>query len=108
MEIDLDTPVQFIKGVGPKMGAKLQKLGIEKVRDLLFYFPRTYLDYTKVTKIGDIEHDAHRSFPPNGHRRVINTKAEIKNNKHKLNIKNDEIPWQARNDIKEKIGRAHV
>jgi ATP-dependent DNA helicase RecG len=103
MEIDLDTPVQFIKGVGPKMGAKLQKLGIEKVRDLLFYFPRTYLDYTKVTKIGDIEHDAHRSFPPNGHRRVINTKAEIKNNKHKLNIKNDEIPWQARNDIKEKL-----
>src|SRR3989339_1419609 len=53
--MDLDTKVQFIKGVGPKMAAKLLKLGIEKVEDLLYYYPRDYRDYTKITKIMDLE-----------------------------------------------------
>ncbi|MCX6811056.1 MAG: ATP-dependent DNA helicase RecG [Candidatus Berkelbacteria bacterium] len=50
----LDTKVQFVHGVGPKMSERLDKLGIKMVRDLIYYFPRTYLDYTKVTKIGEI------------------------------------------------------
>ena len=53
--MDLKTKVQFIKGVGPKIAEKLDKLGVKTVQDLLFYFPRAYLDYTKITKIGDLE-----------------------------------------------------
>lgn len=55
-QLQLDSPVQYIKGVGPKMAAKFEKIGVETVRDLLFYFPRTYKDYTQVTKIGDLQY----------------------------------------------------
>ncbi|NLW23152.1 MAG: ATP-dependent DNA helicase RecG [Tissierellia bacterium] len=39
--------VQYIKGVGPKRAAKLKKLNIETVEDLLYYFPREYEDRTR-------------------------------------------------------------
>lgn len=52
--MDLETKVQFIKGVGPKMAAKLDYLGVKTVRDLIFYFPRDYRDYTKISKIDDL------------------------------------------------------
>lgn len=55
MELKLDTNVQYLKGVGPKMSVKLEKLGVETVRDLIFYFPRDYNDYTQITKIRDLE-----------------------------------------------------
>ncbi len=40
----LDDGVQYLKGVGPRRAALMSKLGIETVRDLLFYPPRRYLD----------------------------------------------------------------
>lgn len=49
-----DTPVQYLPGVGPKTGMKLAKLGVETIGDLIYYFPRKYLDYSDVTKIADI------------------------------------------------------
>lgn len=36
--------LQFIKGVGPVRNAALRKAGIETVADLLYYFPRGYID----------------------------------------------------------------
>ncbi|MFI5252663.1 MAG: ATP-dependent DNA helicase RecG [Bacteroidota bacterium] len=48
----LKTPVQFIKGIGPKRAATLDSLGIRTVHDLLYYFPRRYLDLSRVEKIG--------------------------------------------------------
>lgn len=39
-----DTPVQYLKGIGPKRAAKLTKLGIETVEDLLFHLPHRYID----------------------------------------------------------------
>ncbi len=36
------------------MAEKLKKLGVETVRDLIYYFPRDYADYTQITKIGDL------------------------------------------------------
>ena len=44
MSLKLDTPVQFIKGVGPKLGEILRKRGVETVQDLLEWFPRAYED----------------------------------------------------------------
>ena len=54
MEINLETKIQYLKGVGPKMGAKLNRLGIEKVEDLLMYWPRRYEDYTDITQIKNL------------------------------------------------------
>lgn len=51
----LDQPVQFVKGVGPRLGELLAKVGILTVWDLLTYFPRTHLDYQSRTRIRDLE-----------------------------------------------------
>ena len=40
----LDTPIQFIKGVGPKRAKVLESLNIFTIKDLLYYFPRKYLE----------------------------------------------------------------
>ncbi|MEK9156219.1 MAG: ATP-dependent DNA helicase RecG [Patescibacteria group bacterium] len=51
MRDDLGTTIQYLKGVGPKIAAKLEKLGIETISDLIFYWPRKYIDYTAITQI---------------------------------------------------------
>ena len=53
----LDTPVQFVKGVGPKRSAVLETEGVTAVRDLIYYFPRRHLDRTTVTPIRNLEKD---------------------------------------------------
>ena len=44
----LERPVQFIKSVGPKRAESFKKIGINTIRDLLFYFPTRHLDRTTV------------------------------------------------------------
>ncbi len=51
----LDQAVQYVKGVGPKLGELLGKIGILTIWDLLYYFPRTHLDYKSRTHIRDLE-----------------------------------------------------
>lgn len=51
MPIALDTPVQFLKGVGPRRAEAFGRLGIETVEDLLYHIPNRYLDATSVTPI---------------------------------------------------------
>jgi len=41
-ELRLDTPVRFVKGVGPVRAEQLAQLGIQTVEDLLTYFPRRF------------------------------------------------------------------
>ncbi len=41
-QIELDTPVQYVKGVGPVRAKQLAELSIETVEDLLTYFPRRF------------------------------------------------------------------
>ena len=48
MHKELTTPVQYIKSVGPKRAEAFAKIGINTVRDLLFYFPTRHLDRTTV------------------------------------------------------------
>jgi ATP-dependent DNA helicase RecG len=52
MDPDLDTPLQFLKGVGPRRALGLAHAGLHTIGDLLFYFPRRYLDRSTVTPIG--------------------------------------------------------
>tara|TARA_B100000029_G_C17609750_1_gene969089 strand:- start:16677 stop:18770 length:2094 start_codon:yes stop_codon:yes gene_type:complete len=48
------TPVQYIKGIGPKRALVLNKIGIETAIDLLYFFPRRHLDRTSITPIKKI------------------------------------------------------
>jgi len=47
--------VRYLKGVGPRVTEKLQKLGIQTQRDLLFHLPLRYEDRTVVTSIGALQ-----------------------------------------------------
>jgi len=51
----LDRPVQFLKGVGPKRADALGRLGISTARDLLYHVPRRYDDASTVEPIGRLE-----------------------------------------------------
>jgi ATP-dependent DNA helicase RecG len=42
--IPLDTPLQYLKGVGPRRAADLQRVGLTVVEDLLYRFPTRYED----------------------------------------------------------------
>ncbi len=53
--IVLATPVQYLKGIGPRRAQFLARVGVETVEDLLGYFPRRYLDRSHVTKIRQIQ-----------------------------------------------------
>lgn len=50
----LNTPVQYMKGVGPKRAALFQKMGIYTAGDMMFFYPRDYEDRRKVTAINDL------------------------------------------------------
>src|SRR3954469_24363398 len=51
----LQTPIQFVKGVGPRLGAIFKSRGIETVRDLLLFFPRAYEDRTRLSTIAELQ-----------------------------------------------------
>jgi len=42
----LSQSIQYIKSVGPKRAESFRKIGIETIRDILFYFPSRHLDRT--------------------------------------------------------------
>lgn len=42
--MDLQTPLQYLKGVGPRRAADLQRVGLHTVEDLLYRFPIRYED----------------------------------------------------------------
>ncbi|CUS05157.2 ATP-dependent DNA helicase RecG [Candidatus Promineifilum breve] len=50
----LARPVTSLKGVGPKMAEKLNKLGVETIGQLLYLFPRRYDDYTLLKPISKL------------------------------------------------------
>ena len=54
-EISLNTEVQYLKGVGPKNGLALAKIGIKTVEDLLFTLPRRYEDRRSMPRIRDVQ-----------------------------------------------------
>ena len=53
-----ETNVIYVKGVGPKIGHLLNRLGIFTARDLLFYFPKRHIDYSSRTLIKDVKEGA--------------------------------------------------
>lgn len=51
----LDSPVQYLKGVGPRRAENLAGLGIRKARDLLYHVPRRYEDASTVQPVAGLE-----------------------------------------------------
>jgi ATP-dependent DNA helicase RecG len=51
----LQTPIEYLKGVGPSRGQLLRKeLGIHTYADLLQFFPHRYIDRTRYYKINEL------------------------------------------------------
>lgn len=54
----LDTPIEYLKGVGPKRAELFRKeLQIDTFIDLLQYYPFRYVDRSKIYRIDEIESD---------------------------------------------------
>ena len=52
-----DTPVRYLKGVGPKTAERFEKLGFLSLSDLLCHYPRRYLDFSKPYSIAEAPAD---------------------------------------------------
>ncbi|MDR3181843.1 MAG: ATP-dependent DNA helicase RecG [Planctomycetaceae bacterium] len=52
---DLRQSVAYLKGVGPQRAEILNRIGLHRAADLLFYFPRDYQDMTEKREIEQLE-----------------------------------------------------
>lgn len=57
-QLRLDTPIQFLKGIGEKRAEILARLGVSSVQDLLYHIPHRYIDASTLTpmakaRVGD-------------------------------------------------------
>jgi ATP-dependent DNA helicase RecG len=53
----LDTPLQFVKGVGPIRARQLSRLGLVSVRDVLLHLPLRHEDRSRLTLLRDLRPD---------------------------------------------------
>ncbi len=63
----LSTPLQFLKGVGPRRAADLARVGLHTIEDLLYRFPLRYEDRSRLQSIASapsrhqgVRHRPHR------------------------------------------------
>ena len=57
--VSLESPVSGLKGIGEKKAELLKKLKIESIRDLLYHFPRKYIDKRILTDVINLEEGYH-------------------------------------------------
>ena len=55
--MDLASPIEDVKGVGPKTSEVLNHAGIFTLRDLVYHLPRTYQDFQEAQSIKDLKPD---------------------------------------------------
>jgi ATP-dependent DNA helicase RecG len=53
--VRLDTPVQYLSGIGERRAAALERLGIRTARDLLWHLPHRYIDASTLTPLAKAE-----------------------------------------------------
>ena len=49
------TPIQYVKGVGPRLAKLFEKKGIRTVEDALYFLPRCYEDRRNLKKISELK-----------------------------------------------------
>jgi ATP-dependent DNA helicase RecG len=49
------TPIQYVKGVGPRLAKVFEKKGIRTVEDALYFLPRCYEDRQNIKKISELK-----------------------------------------------------
>ncbi|MBE5817081.1 MAG: ATP-dependent DNA helicase RecG [Clostridiales bacterium] len=59
----LEDNVEKIKGIGSKKAQAFSAMGIETVKDLIYYFPKRYSSYTLCNSPEEIERDGAYIFP---------------------------------------------
>jgi len=52
---NFDISITSIKGINTNLKEKFNKLGVETVRDLIYFFPRRHIDYSQRRHIADLE-----------------------------------------------------
>ena len=52
--LELDQPLRDVPGIGRSRSNSLYRLGLETVRDVLFYYPREHIDYAQQVNIADL------------------------------------------------------
>ena len=57
--MNLNDSISIVLGVGPQRVKVLNGLGVESVKDMLYYFPRRYLDRTTLTPIRELTKGDH-------------------------------------------------
>ena len=50
----LDSPITVIKGIALSVANRFAKLNVRTVRDLLYFFPRRYVDYSRIKPISEL------------------------------------------------------
>ncbi len=53
----LNSPITVIKGITPNTATKFAKLGVNTLQDLLYFFPRRYIDYSQRKFVSELEED---------------------------------------------------
>ena len=54
-DLNLETPLGQVAGLGVRMASRLASLGLWTVSDLLHYYPRDYVDYARLVRISDLK-----------------------------------------------------
>lgn len=54
-QITLDSPLSEIAGIGVRKSGYLARLGLQTIRDLIYYYPRDHIDYARQVNINELE-----------------------------------------------------
>lgn len=54
--LGLDSPITALVGIGPSHAKRFERLGVKTIRDLLYFFPRRYNDFSSLKTINQLEY----------------------------------------------------
>ena len=61
----LDLPITSLQGVSTAMAAKFKRLGVQTIRDLLYFFPHRHLDYSQSHYISELTEGEEQTITAN-------------------------------------------
>ncbi len=61
----LELPITSLKGVSTAQAAKFKKLGVNTIRDLLYFFPHRHLDYSRTNYISGLTEGEEQTITAN-------------------------------------------